>query len=353
MSNQATADASRADALPRQGDLIPVASNSATPGLRAEAVRSGLRARGAGGFADGVFRWAMLLCALSLPAIALVVLVTLAVHVGPSVRHSGWSFLWHNAWNPVSGDFGALAFLFGTAASSLLALLIAAPGALAVAVFVVEICPRALRTPIAFVTDLLAAVPSVVYGLWALLFLVPFMREHFGPALSRTLGWTGLFRAPNYGVGVLTAALVLALMVFPVISAVSREVMQAVPVDQREAALALGATRWEMIRTGVLRNARLGLAGALLLGLGRALGETMAVAMVIGNHPAIAHNLLAPGYTLGSVIANEFAEAESELHLSALMELGLVLFAVTTLVNALARLLVWLVRREFLQGVHA
>ena len=315
--------------------------------------RSGFHSGSTGQWLDRAFYLATLVCALSLPSIAFVILATLAAHAGSSVQLTGLSFLWRRAWNPVTGEYGSLAFLFGTALSSVLALLLATPAALGVALFVVEICPRAFRAPIAFITELLAAVPSVVYGLWALLVLVPMVRGRFGTLLLHTLGWTGLFAPPNYGVSVLTASLVLALMVFPVISAVGREVLQAVPVDQREAALALGATRWEMIRTGVLRNARLGLAGALLLGLGRALGETMAVAMVIGSHPSITHNLFAPGYTLGSVIANEFAEAATDRHLSALMELGLVLFAVTTLVNALARLLVWLVRREFVTRVSA
>jgi phosphate transport system permease protein len=188
---------------------------------------------------------------------------------------------------------------------------------------------------------LLAAIPSVVYGLWGVFVLVPIMRDQVGPVLVKTLGWTGFFVAPNFGVGMLTASVILAIMIFPVISSISRDVMKAVPVHQREAALALGATRWEMLRIGVLRNARIGIVGSVILGLGRALGETMAVTMVIGNHPEISRNLFAPANTLASVIAGEFTEATGDLYLSALIEIGLALFLVTIVVNAIARLLVW------------
>lgn len=293
-----------------------------------------------------VFGAALLLCATSLFLIAGLVLAALLHGSQASLHAFGWRFLADRIWNPVTREFGALPFLWGTLASSGVALLLAAPGALAVAIFALEICPRPLRGLLGFLTELLAAIPSVVYGLWALLVLVPFVRERLAPALQRFLGWSGLFGAPNYGVGVLSASLVLAIMIFPVISAVSRDVMAAVPRDQTEAMLALGATRWEAVRTGVLRNARLGIAGSLVLGLGRALGETMAVAMVIGNHPALFRSLLAPGYTLASVLANEFAEASGDLHLSALTELGLTLLIVTALGNALARLLIWLVVRQ-------
>jgi len=195
------------------------------------------------------------------------------------------------------------------------------------------------------VPRLLAAIPSVVYGLWALFILVPIIRDQAGPILEKYLGWTGLFVEPNFGVGMLTAGIILAIMIFPIISSISRDVMKAVPIHQREAALALGATRWEMLRMSVLRNSRLGIVGAVILGLGRALGETMAVTMVIGNHPDISKNLFAPGYTLASVIANEFSEATGDLYLSALIEIGLALFLVTIVVNAIARLLVWAVTR--------
>jgi phosphate transport system permease protein len=222
----------------------------------------------------------------------------------------------------------------------------AVPLALCVAIFLLEICPQFLRGPISFLTELLAAIPSVVYGLWGVFVLVPLMRDNVGPVLEKYLGWTGLFAEPNFGVGMFTASVILAIMIFPVISSISRDVMRVVPVSQREAALALGATRWEMIRmSSVLRNARIGIVGSVILGLGRALGETMAVTMVIGNHPDIVKNLLAPAYTLASVIANEFTEATGDLYLSALIEIGLALFLVTIVVNAIARLLVWAVTR--------
>jgi phosphate transport system permease protein len=201
-------------------------------------------------------------------------------------------------------------------------------------------------------TELLAAIPSVVYGLWGVFVLVPIIRDQAGPVLEKYLGWTGLFAEPNFGVGMFTASVILAIMIFPVISSISRDVMRAVPVHQREAVLALGATRWEMLRIGVLRNARMGIIGSVILGLGRALGETIAVTMVIGNHPGIVKNLFAPGYTLASVIANEFTEATGDLYLSALIEIGLALFLVTIVVNAIARLLVWAVVRDNAGSAH-
>jgi phosphate transport system permease protein len=207
-------------------------------------------------------------------------------------------------------------------------------------------CPRVLRGPLAFLTELLAAIPSVIYGLWAMFILVPLLREHVNPPLIRGLGWTGFFASDNpTGLGFVAAGVILAIMILPIISSLTREVMTAVPQSQREAVLALGATRWEMIRMGVLRNARIGIVGAIILGLGRALGETMAVTMVIGNAPEIRRSLLSNGSTMASVIANEFAEASSDLHLSALIEIALALFIVTIIVNALAQLLVWAVTR--------
>jgi phosphate transport system permease protein len=249
-------------------------------------------------------------------------------------------------WDPVNGHFSALPFLYGTLVSSFLALLMAVPLAIGLAVFLTEMCPRALRGPLAFITELLAAIPSVIYGLWAMFVLVPLLREYANPWLIRLLGWTGFFADDNpTGLGFVAAGVILAIMILPIISSLTREVMTAVPHSQREAVLALGATRWEMIRMGVLRNARIGIVGAVILGLGRALGETMAVTMVIGNSPEIHQSLLANGSTMSSVIANEFAEASSELHLSALMELGLALFIVTIIVNIFAQLLVWAVTR--------
>jgi phosphate transport system permease protein len=257
----------------------------------------------------------------------------------------GFKFFASSEWDPVNEQFGALPFIYGTLVSSLISLIIAVPLSIGVAVFTTEMCPRALRGPLSFFVELLAAIPSVIYGLWAIFVLVPILSNYVEPFLKNTLGWTGLFVGPAYGIGMLAAGVILAIMIVPIISSITREVMMVVPQNQREGVLALGATRWEMIRVGVLRNARAGIAGGIILGLGRALGETMAVTMVIGNRPEIAKSLFAPGYTMASVLANEFSEATGDTYLSALIEIGLALFLVTIIVNALAQLLVWTVTR--------
>jgi phosphate transport system permease protein len=308
------------------------------------AIRNFLQAKSSGRVADGAFASVMVICALSIFVIVLLIVFVLVSHSRLSIHTFGWKFFKSQDWDPVSGEFGALPFIFGTVVSSILAVIMAVPLALAVSIFLLDVCPQFLRGPISFLTELLAAIPSVVYGLWGLFVLVPIIRDQAGPVLEKYLGWTGLFADPNFGVGMFT--------IFPVISSISRDVMRAVPVNQREAALALGATRWEMLRIGVLRNARMGIVGSVILGLGRALGETMAVTMVIGNHPDIAKNLLAPGYTLASVIANEFTEATGDLYVSALIEIGLALFIVTIVVNAIARLLVWAVVRGNTARAH-
>jgi phosphate transport system permease protein len=308
-------------------------------------IRQFLNSRGSGRVADNAFAGVMLVCALSIFAIVIFIFIILISRSQLSLARFGFKFFTHSAWDPVQGDFGALPFIFGTLATSLLALLMAVPLALGVAIFLTELCPRSLRAPISFLTELLAAIPSVVYGLWAVFVLVPIMRDTLGPFLVKTLGWTGFFGGPNFGVGLLTASIILAIMILPIISSLTRDIMNAVPISQREGVLALGATRWEMIRIGVLRNSRIGIVGAIMLGLGRALGETMAVTMVIGNHPVISKSLFAPGYTLASVIANEFSEASGDLYLSSLIEIGLALFLVTIVVNAIARLMVWAVTR--------
>ncbi len=287
----------------------------------------------------------MLICAFSIFAIVGLIATELVVRSQQSIAKFGFSFFVKQGWDPVNGNFGALPFIYGTLVSSLLALVIAVPLAVGVAVFLTEMCPKFLRGPLAFLTELLAAIPSVVYGLWAVFVLVPMLREHVNPSLKKSLGFTGLFSGPNFGIGMLAAGVILAIMILPIISSLTREVMTAVPGTQREAVLALGATRWEMIRMGVLRNARIGIVGSIILGLGRALGETMAVTMVIGNRPEITKSLLAPAYSMASVIANEFSEASDDMYLSALIEIGLALFLVTIVVNALARLLVWAVTR--------
>jgi phosphate transport system permease protein len=290
--------------------------------------------------------------------VAVLVLVALIIYElitgGSLAWHAfGWKFFLGRDWDPVNDQFGALTFVYGTLVSSLLALLIAVPLAVGVAVFITEMCPRRLKGPIAFTTELLAAIPSVIYGLWAIFVMVPLLRQYVEPWLGKTLGWTGLFEGTPYGIGMLAAGVILAIMIIPIISSITREVMTAVPQHQREAVLALGATRWEMIRIGVLRNARAGILGGIIMGLGRALGETMAVTMVIGNRPEIARSLFAPGYTMASVIANEFSEATGNLYLSSLIEIGLALFIVTIFVNVLAQLLVWTVTRGTPARAHA
>ena len=308
-------------------------------------VRSFLRDRGNSAIADRSFSMLMLVCALSIFGIVGLILFELVSGSKVSIQKFGMSFFFGSGWDPVNGNFGAFPFIYGTLVSSLLSLIIAVPLAVGVAIFLTEMCPTFLRGFLAFFTELLAAIPSVVYGLWAVFVLVPLLRQYVNPFLMKTLGWSGLFAGPNYGIGMLAAGIILSIMILPIISSLTREVISAVPHAQREAVLALGATRWEMIRMGVLRNARIGIVGAVILGLGRALGETMAVTMVIGNRPEIAKSLLAPGYSMASVIANEFSEASDELYLSALIEIGLALFIVTIIVNALARVLVWAVTR--------
>jgi phosphate transport system permease protein len=295
--------------------------------------------------ADAVFKALVWFCAACVLAIVGFILLQLIQGSRLSLHQFGWKFFTGSDWDPVNGSFGAVPFIYGTLVSSLISLVIAVPLSLGVAVFITEMCPRSLRGALSYVTELLAAIPSVIYGLWAIFVLVPLLRKYVEPSLARTLGWTGLFTGPMYGIGMLTAGIILAIMIVPIVSSITREVLISVPKNQREAALALGATRWEMIRIGVLRNARAGILGAVILGLGRALGETMAVTMVIGNRPEITKSLFAPAYTMASVIANEFSEATDDLYLSALIEIGLALFIVTIIVNIFAQLLVWTVTR--------
>jgi phosphate transport system permease protein len=297
-----------------------------------------------GNTGDAIFRGALFLAALILLLIVGAMLFEIASNSMLSVRKFGFGFLTGTAWNPVTGDFGALPFIYGTIVSSLIALVIAVPLSLGVAVFLVEQAPRHLARPIAFLVELLAAIPSVVYGLWGIFVLAPFLREYIEPFLARWFGWLPLFQGPITGIGLLTGGIILAIMITPIISAVVRDVLAAVPVSQREAALALGATKWETTRV-VLANGSTGIAGAIILGLGRAIGETMAVTMVIGNRPQISASLFEPSYTIASVIANEFTEATDDLYLSALVEIGLILFLVTFVVNGAAKLLVWSVTR--------
>ena len=300
-----------------------------------------------GNVGDAVFRVLMFGAAALMCVIVILMIAALASHSLTSIRQFGFGFLTNRDWNPVNQQFGALAFVYGTIASSLIALLISVPLSLGIAIFLVEQAPTFLSRPLTFLVELLAAIPSVVYGLWGIFVLAPFLREHIEPHLARWFGWLPLFQGPITGIGLLTGGVILAIMVTRIISAVVRDVLAAVPSTQREAALALGATKWETTMV-VLVNGAPGIAGAVILGLGRAIGETMAVTMVIGNRPEISLSLFQPSYTLASVIANEFTEATADIYLSSLIELGLILFLVTFVVNAIARLLVWRVTRRTL-----
>jgi phosphate transport system permease protein len=294
---------------------------------------------------DRVFR----LVTASFAAGAVLTLVAMALQMtrasSQSIVHFGFAFVSGSDWDPVHEHYGALPFVYGTVVSSLLSLAFAIPVALGVAVYLSELAPTMIRRPLGFIVELLAAIPSVVYGLWGIFVLIPFLREDVQPVLGKLLGFSPFFAGPPRGFGMLAAGLVLAIMILPTIASVSRDVLRSVPLAYREGALALGATRWETVWTAVLPSARSGVVGAVILGLGRALGETMAVTMVIGNRAEISASLFAPGSTMASVIANEYTEAASDLYLSALSELGLLLFVVTVILNVLARILVWRVGR--------
>jgi phosphate transport system permease protein len=300
-----------------------------------------------GGTGDRAYQWAITFFALCIPILLLLVAIEVAVGAWPALRQFGFEFLSSSTWDPVANEYGAAPAIYGTLVTSAIALGIATPLALGVAIFLAEFSPAAIRQPLAFLVDLLAAIPSVVYGLWGLKVLVPFLQRDVMPFVADTLGLAALplFAGPRYGSSIFAAGVVLAIMVLPYISAVSREVLLAVPRSQREAALALGATRWEMIWGAVLPYARSGILGGVILGLGRALGETMAVTMVIGNSHDISSSLFAPGTTLAAQIANEFAEATGDQR-AALMAVGFVLFAITLIVNGIARWLVWRVSTE-------
>lgn len=277
---------------------------------------------------------------MAMMVFVLIGLVGLELYQGArlSIDTFGWRFVASSEWNPVRGQFGALPFIFGTFVSSVLALVIATPLAVGTAIFLTELAPPWVRQPVITLVEMLAAIPSVILGLWGIFVMVPFLREHLFPGLKSVLGFLPLFQGPIYGVSILAAGLIIAIMILPIITSVSREILRSVPQLQREAAYALGATRWEVTRIAVLSYAKRGIFGAMVLGLGRALGETMAVTMVIGNRPEIAASLFAPGYTLASVIANEFTEATSDLYLSALFEVGLILLGVTIVTNFVARM---------------
>lgn len=298
-----------------------------------------------GGRGDRIFRRVVSVLALCIPLIIGLLVFELGKASLPAFKKFGFSFFTTSQWDPVFDEYGAFPFIFGTVYSALIAMILAVPLGIGTAIFLSEYAPRWLKTPLSFLVELLAAIPSVIYGLWGIFTLVPWLRVEVEPFLGKYLGFLPLFQGPMYGIGFLAAGLILAIMAVPFITSVCQEVISVVPVHQKEAALALGATKWEVIRMAVLRYARSGIVGAVMLGLGRAVGETMAVTMVIGNTVSISASLFAPGYTMASVLANEFAEASGEMHTSALMAIGLVLLSVTILLNSAARLLVWTVAR--------
>ncbi|MGB7070804.1 MAG: phosphate ABC transporter permease subunit PstC [Pyrinomonadaceae bacterium] len=293
---------------------------------------------------DKIFRSILLLAATSILVIVAAMLVMMLQNSLPTLERFGFGFLVGFEWKPAQEEFGALPFIYGTVVSSLIAVVISVPLSLGIAIFLVEQAPKSIARPIAFLVELLAAIPSVVYGLWGIFVLAPFIRDYLGAFLQEYLGWVFLFQGRLTGIGMLTAGIILALMITPIVTAVVREVLEAVPPAQREAALAVGATQWETTRI-VLGNAASGIAGAVVLGLGRAIGETMAVTMVIGNSPQISSSLFEPANTIASLLAANFAEATDKLYLSALIEIGLVLFLVTFTVNAFAKLLIMSVAR--------
>lgn len=289
---------------------------------------------------DKSFRGITLLSALTVLLLFALVAYVLWRGSTLSIHKFGWHFLASTSWDPVTEEFGAWPFIYGTLVSSAIALLIAVPLSIGAAIYLTDLAPVWLRQPVVSLIEMLAAVPSVIWGLWGIFVMVPWLRDNAFPFLRKVLGFTSLFQGPIYGVSMLAGGIIIAIMILPIVTSVSREILRSVPDLQREAAYGLGATRWEVTRIAVLSYARRGLMGAAVLGLGRALGETMAVTMVIGNRPEIAKSLFAPGYTLASVIANEFTEATTDIYLNALFELGLVLLGVTILVNAFAVLLI-------------
>ena len=295
---------------------------------------------------DCLFKGITALFALSIVFILLLMMFEMIRQSLPSLRAFGWSFVSGREWDAVQETFGALPYLYGSVISSLFALLLATPLSIGAALFITEIAPKKAGGAAAALVELLAAIPSVIYGLWGVLVMAPWLQRSVQPFLIEHFGFLPFFQGAPYGVSMMAAIFILMIMIVPIVTSITKEVLLAVPQSQKEAAIALGATRWEMIRMAVLPYAKSGIMGAVILGLGRAVGETMAVTMVIGNTPQISLSLLSPAYTMPSVIANEFAETTSKIHASALMEIGLILLVVTLVINALARLLLWSVGRQ-------
>lgn len=302
-------------------------------------------ARRSGADGDRIFRW----LTASFAAVVLIILGLMIFEMTkeslPSIVKFGWGFISGSNWDAVQEDYASLPFLYGSVVSSVLAILLATPLSVATALFITEVAPKRIGGMAASLIELLAAIPSVIYGLWGILVMAPWLQQTIQPWLVDHLGFLPFFSGAPYGVSMMAGVLILAIMIVPIITAISREVLLAVPQSQREAAVALGATKWETIKIAVLPYGRSGILGGVILGLGRAIGETMAVTMVIGNTPQISLSLLSPAYTMPSVIANEFAEATNALHSSALMEIGLLLLLVTLVINVLARILIWKVTK--------
>lgn len=282
-----------------------------------------------GRFGDKSLKWILFISGIMIVVLFVLFIMMLFFQSSESIREFGWKFIVGHDWNPVTHQYGALPFIYGTIVSSVIAIIIASIIGVAAAVFLTQLSPSWLAGPILFLIELLAAIPSVVFGLWGIFELAPILRTDVQPWLQKYFGFLPLFQGPMYGVGMLAAGLILAMMILPTITSIARDVILTVPREQKEAAFALGATKWEMIRLAILPYSWPGILGGMMLGLGRALGETMAVTMVIGNRPEIAASLFAPSYSMASVIANEFTEATASIHLSALTEIGLLLFAVT------------------------
>ncbi len=294
---------------------------------------------------DAIFKGVTFILAGSILLILLLMSFEMIRESLPAIRKFGWRFVTGRDWDAVQEQFGALTFLYGSVVSSILAILLATPLSVGTALFITDIAPKRLGGMVSSLVELLAAIPSVIYGLWGILIMAPWLQKTIQPFLIDHFGFLPFFQGAPYGVSMLAAVFILMIMIVPIITSITKEVLLAVPKEQKEAAYALGATRWEMLRVALLPYARSGILGAVILGLGRAIGETMAVTMVIGNTPQISMSLLAPGYTMPSVIANEFAETTSKLHASVLMEIGLILLVVTLAVNIIARLLIWSVTK--------
>lgn len=320
-------------------------------GMKGNVMEKGVHTRRKRINGDALFRGVTLLFSLSIILILLIMAGEMVSESLPSLRKFGWGFITGSNWDAVQGDFAALPFLYGSVVSSLLAILLATPLSVGTALFITELAPARVGAVTASLVELLAAIPSVIYGLWGILVMAPWLQTTIEPFLIKHLGFLPFFSGAPYGVSMLAAVFILMIMIIPIITSITKEVLLAVPQSQKEAALALGATRWEMIRLAVLPYGNSGILGAVILGLGRAIGETMAVTMVIGNTPQISLSLLSPAYTMPSVIANEFAETTTKLHASALMEVGLILLVVTLVINFLARLLLWSVTRRWKGGM--